>query len=492
MDDPRMKNVKNTQYDEGKPSKLSELLYLLLAFLAIGAVGVLAYFILNLVLFGSNDSEKDPVVAGLENSVELLDAHDGSDCSSFESQSNELFKTLSSDRKWYLIGSEFTSEQKRIIGNAQLNKSLDEASAGIKRFEIKFALVEGASSEPASSSDKVNFSGAIDISSTAPGKKKIVAIADTSCGKVTSSGHEVNISYPIYIAWTLDWEGKYVTQASMDQITRITASHGIEATHFYNPRLFTSAIAEGDRARYLNWVKDRRDNHGDEIGLHLHMFYDLVQAAGVQPQTGPAWGWPNASSELGYDVIVSGYSYDEMNKILDFSTNVFVQNGLNTPTLFRAGGWQTDSGTLQVLEDNGFLVDSSGRDRFTLGSNNIPVPWLLESTTQPYRPAYYSQNETNASPRDQMKIWEFPNNGLDSTANNYNFLYQRFVDNYDGSPLTERKTVNYLSHPDYFDYDVRNGIDTLFTMIDNHSYKADKGPVLYEDLGELYQIWIAD
>jgi hypothetical protein len=487
--DPRMKNSsKQNSRVNKKSSKGSDALYLMFAIFAILGIGALVLFILNLIFFsGSTDTNKGENIATGEESVELINADDGSNCDNFDAISAELVKSIKVDRNWYLIGEEFSEEERRIKVDIELKDSIDVLSKDIKRFDVKASIVNVDSTATLDGST-TNFSGYVPLGKTTPGKQKVVAVIDTSCGKVTSVAREINVSYPVYIVWTIDWEGKYVTQSNLDGMTTLSNKHSIRMTHFYNPRHLVSPTTTADQQRYLNWVKNRRDSFGEPIALHVHMFYDMVDKAGVAHKTQPAWGWPNQSNELGYDVVTTGYSKEEMIKILNWSKTQFENAGLGTPTLYRAGGWQADIGTLEALEETGFVVDSSGRERFTLGSNNIPVPWYLEADTQPYRPAKYSQNETNADRSDQMQIWEFPNNGLDSTAHNSGFLYEQFKMNFSGEPLKERKTVNYLSHADYFSYDY-TAMDQLLAILNGQLYSADKGPVVYSDLQETYEIW---
>jgi hypothetical protein len=212
------------------------------------------------------------------------------------------------------------------------------------------------------------------------------------------------------------------------------------------------------------------------------MFPDMVKAAGVEPQTSPAWGWYR---DDGYDILVSGYSYEDMNIILDWSQQQFLQNGLGDPDMFRAGGWFADEGTLQVLEDNGFVLDSSGRDKYSIGSNDVETHWNLSTTTQPYRPNKYDQNSREAP---NMDIWEFPNNGGSAFSIDENELYQAFSDNYSGKVLGQPKVVTYLSHPDWFEVD-KPRMDKTLTRIEENMYEDDNGPVIYTTLKYVYNIW---
>ncbi|MDD3661795.1 MAG: hypothetical protein PHG63_01900, partial [Candidatus Dojkabacteria bacterium] len=307
------------------------------------------------------------------------------------------------------------------------------------------------------------------------------------CGEFDTRGYSFNVSYPVYVTWTFDWEGNDVKQQYLNDMDELTRKHrDFPLTHFFNPRIYATDRVSPERAEYLTqWVIDRRDQYGHQIELHIHMFTDMVSAAGVAPHSDPAWGW---TTHDGYDVLVSGYSYDDTNKIVDWATAQFIAHGLGTPTMFRAGGWFADEETLLALQDNGFIADSSGRTAFSIGTNNAVSPWNLSITAQPFQPNVYDQN---SSAYPTMKIWELPNNGGDSWAFSKDDMYNRYRANYAGGVSDRMTVVTYLSHPDWF-YEDKPKMDALLTDIERDLYADDNGPVIFGTLEDVYLTWTSN
>ncbi|HEC65965.1 MAG TPA: DUF2334 domain-containing protein, partial [bacterium] len=290
------------------------------------------------------------------------------------------------------------------------------------------------------------------------------------------------VSYPLLVTWTQDWEGFDVSEQYLSDMERISSEHSLPITHFFNPRIYIAGDLSAQRKqRMTSWILDRQ-NKGDEIALHLHMHYDLVSATGVDVRTQPSWG----GRENGHDVLTSAYSYQEMKQILTWSKQQFQQNGLGTPTSFRAGGWFANLDTLSALQDTGFLLDSSGRTAYSWGPNQEQGFWQLGSTTRPYKPSSHNQNTSTPAPT--LSIWEFPNNGSDSWSYKTEDLIQRFNDNYRGGPLSEKQVITYLSHPHWFNTD-KPKIEQTFNYIDQFTYSRDSGPVKYVTLEQARITW---
>lgn len=321
----------------------------------------------------------------------------------------------------------------------------------------------------------------LDFSQMEIGEYEIVNVISTGCFDITTTPIIVTVSYPMFVMWTHDWEGYDVKQIYLDDIDRISRKHyDIPSVHFFNPRIYITGDLSASRAQYLtDWVIERRDTLGHEIALHLHMHTDMIEHVGLEPHESPAWGW---NTDDGYDVLTLGYDYDVITTLLEWSKNEFYKNGLGVPEVYRAGGWFADEGTLQALEDTGFVIDSSGRTKYHLGNGNILGPWDLPVDTQPYLPNIYNQN-LSVSPT--MDIWEFPNNGGDSWAFSEEEMKDRFNRNFGSGILSEPATVVYLSHPHWF-YEDSSKIDGLFSYIDMHLYSEGRGPVIYATYEDIY------
>lgn len=291
------------------------------------------------------------------------------------------------------------------------------------------------------------------------------------------------VSYPLYVAWTLDWEGYDVPDNELQNLTNFSQKHNdLPMTHLFNPRIYATSEMSQERVNSLtSWIIQRQAS-GDEIGLHLHMYYDLVQASGVQPRKEPKW---TDYLDNGLDVPCSAYTYDEFTKILNWAKAEFSKHGLGIPKSFRAGGWFADLSILKALEYTGFLIDTSGREAYVWGTANNKIPgfWKLNSTTKPYQPSKSNQN--SSSPAPTLAIWEFPNNGADSWFYTAEDLQKRFEDNYKNTFLLESQTLTYLSHPHEIHKDIQI-LEPVFTSIDQHLAERDQGPIIYVTLEDAY------
>jgi hypothetical protein len=120
-------------------------------------------------------------------------------------------------------------------------------------------------------------------------------------------------------------------------------------THMYSPRYLVVKTAELIRAgaEVTSYLLKAQASGRVEVGLHIHLFYDLITQLGVRPRAFPFAGDRTASCNYRrtivddrtdrYDVLITGYSPQECSKILDASTKAFVDSGLLRPKAFCAG-----------------------------------------------------------------------------------------------------------------------------------------------------------
>lgn len=321
------------------------------------------------------------------------------------------------------------------------------------------------------------YSVELSLRDVPPGKYQIQATVDTEAKQYRSPKTHIFVSQPLFVALTIDWEGTDVPDKNLDKLIELSNNHGkVPMTHLFNPRIYIDSATSPERAQYLTqWAQVRKLN-GDEIGMHLHMWYGIPQAAGVPTKTSPRW----AGLSDGHDVPCSAYSTEEFVQILTWAKNELFEQGLGIPITFRAGGWQADTKTLAALEQTGFRIDTSGREYAVWGS--LALPWKLTSTTKPYHPSIKNQNSSLPSP--QFGLWEFPNNGADSYVYSTDDMIKRFNDNYPRQPLTEKQTVVYLTHPHDFEKDFGK-LDPLYSYLDQYKAENDAGPVVYLTLEKI-------
>jgi hypothetical protein len=459
-------------------------------------------------------------------------------CNNFENSKDKLIDRVEPEKKWILIGDEFKEEQKLVMLKVKLASKAKRYFDRPDSIKIFYELINTENEQLtnnvvsgyfATSSlidvGELLFEEKINVESLPVGKYKVNIIVKFGCGESLASYENIFISYPLYVVWSFDWEGYNVKNEYLEKISALSQKHdNLPLSHVINPRLFiTKTIPQAQRDYIRDWLVERKNNNGDSLGLHLHMFYENLEAAkidipkkdltdletdfyaSVRTSTRSSsttiifdksklkkkqlydlvyWGY---GYDEGYDILVTNFGYRDLSKMLKWSKDVFKDLGFGIPTTYRSGGWYADSTTLRALQDNGFTVDSSGRTKYNFGTNKIPGFWDLSITTQPYQPSTQDQNSALAP---NMKIWEFPNNGGDSYWYTPEQMIERFNANWGvvGEPLEKRTAVVFLTHPDWFHIDEPK-VDKLFNYTDVYLNSRDSGPVLYKNLENLYNIW---
>ncbi|MCA9392308.1 hypothetical protein KC614_03840 [candidate division WWE3 bacterium] len=400
--------------------------------------------------------------------------------------------SISVSRHWFLIDAPESVTDNDLSITTTLSKEQESWLADVKAVNpVTYKLIDTRSQDIVREGTlQKMLSG--DYRTTVPASilpvGQYVLVVSVNYGEVeyARATDNIYVSYPLYISWTLDWEGYDVKDEYLSEISAISEKYNVPVTHFFNPRIYVNNDISVERAEYLTqWVSDRYEN-GDAIGLHMHMFPDMVSAAGVTPIEDPIqWG---STLTDGYDILTSQYGYEDMRKMFSWSKDEFAAHGLPTPILYRAGGWFADEVTLKAASDSGMLVDSSGRTAYNFGNNKVSGPWDLDTTMQPYHPSVEDQNIQGSV---NLPIWEFPNNGADSWAFTKEQMIKRFTDNYQTKVLSEKKIVTYLSHPEWFSHDDER-VRGLFDSISTYSFENDGGPVVFVTLDDAYSIWQND
>lgn len=138
--------------------------------------------------------------------------------------------------------------------------------------------------------------------------------------------------------------------------------HYLNAAYYTNGSLSEEVVTDKINSVLLE---------SDEIGLHLHPWENLVNAAGVDFIAGPTYfadeitpykGTPNELYPFGHrggDVPLWRYSKEDIRKLIRYSVKKLNEHGLQNITSFRAGGWQSDERVLEVLREEGFITESS-------------------------------------------------------------------------------------------------------------------------------------
>jgi hypothetical protein len=326
----------------------------------------------------------------------------------------------------------------------------------------------------------------VDVMDLKIGKNSVYLAIQSTDGIYRTNTTSFYYTAPVYVSWTMDWEGTAPEQRYLDSIAAVSEKHNVEITHYFNPRLYILLKATEQRKKEITqWVVERLKNNGDDIGLHLHMHHDMVEEAGVKSKYNIE-GWDKSIS--GYDIPTTEYSYDEVLKIIGWGKEKLPEQikkytGYEIPELqgYRAGGWFADLTTLKAIKAAGFLYDTSGRSSFAIGSNKVTQKWDLKNTSQPYKPSVSNQSRSSSQ---NLGLIEVPNNGSDSYWSGAKELITNFYANYTpGQFLDSDKILVYLSHPDWFYIDEPK-LNELFTELKKYRNDLDLGPVKYTTMRE--------
>lgn len=433
------------------------------------------------------DGKNDPLPTGpgvttVEENVAIPFPTDDPSCTEYTSFTNSTQVNVSIERLWNLVGEEFSDEDQKMDVYASIDSSI--ASSDIK---IQYVVEENGTTAIMDNTGDLNYHGVVNTKIFPKGTYTIRAVVTSKCLYLQSKPQTFHVSYPLYVLWTTDWEAQPASQsfiqAGFTQMESISSTYGIPITHFFNPRILINSSYAGMKDWMVDWIKGRRDNNGDEIALHLHMYYDLVQATGVNVRKEPKW----ANNEDGYDVPSSAYTYDEYMQILNWSIGQYEAYGLGKPVSYRAGGWYADASTLKAVQNSGIKIDSSGRTEYSIGSNDLSGYWRLPVTTVPYHPSLIDPNSDEYS--QKLTIWEVANNGGDSWSFPVNSMKERFEQNWvNHAPLSERRMVLYLSHPQWYTQEFPK-ITQVLQYISQYKYTDDNGPVVYVTVSQLGEVW---
>lgn len=385
---------------------------------------------------------------------------------------------ITSSRQWLLKGSNLSDEYSKQHIVLKIDKNIRDKLLPTITQSFNLAISTTNKQYPLTKNNDGDFETYINSDSLEVGDYIVQANIKLNTYEFKSQRIKFIVSYPLYITWSIDWEGFDVNNKYLDEMTALSAQFKIPMTQFFNPRIYNISVLSLQRKEYLtNWIKDRI-NIGDELGMHLHMFQDMVAASGVIPKSQPDWG----SRSNGYSTLTTAYSAPEFAKMLNWGIEQFKANGLGVPKGYRAGGWFINSELLTVLNDNGFVYDSSGRESYIFGIKPQKGFWNLGSTTKPYRPNTLNQN---SSSNPNLKLWEIPNNGLDSTNNTENVMISKYRDNFSGTPLPSSQILTFCTHPHWMNIDIPR-LEKLFSTIDSSAASHDNGPIIYKTIYNAY------
>jgi len=321
----------------------------------------------------------------------------------------------------------------------------------------------------------------IDFSKIEDGAHQLFIIRKNGSEIIRSNSTEFIISEPIYVGWTIDWEGVDPGKQNLENVAKIADEYKIPLTHFFSPRtLSTVKISDSRKKEITNWLKNRINNNGDELDMLLYFQFDMVQEAGVDAKFKEKT-WDNGLS--GYDMPGTVYNYDEYSKILNWGKQKIIDAGLPSPQGFRAGGWFVNEDNLKAIKNAGFLYDSSSIKPVELGENKIMQDWNITSLSQPYNISLINKNDRS---EDKNSLVEIPINGGDSYINSKEEIMDNFTSNYSSNSYSNTpKMIVYSSSPEWIETG-KESLENLFATVSNYRYDIDRGPIKFVTLNDWY------
>ncbi len=246
----------------------------------------------------------------------------------------------------------------------------------------------------------------------------------------------------LYVCLTFDWEGEHFNNIHEFKSIMDGIGTDIPVTHFICPAYFTGKIPRAENIINATVKKI------DEIGLHVHCYRSLIQAAGVEFRTEPDYYKQHSGLRKTKDILsrifpheftkklmqafisgrgvpLSAYKKIEIETILKFSAHV-LSNTLNREIQsFRSGGWLANDTVYEALISTGILVDSSAVPPQVVGKTNSYLP--DEGLTDDYGEAYPVFSDfVRALWGNSLQSTGFLSNSLRFNAFNDNITYDTF------------------------------------------------------------------
>lgn len=342
-----------------------------------------------------------------------------------------------------------------------------------------------------------------DLSELGPGEHELLLAAD---GSDTAFARRVfSRSHPLYVVVSTDWDDPDNTDTALALQEELHAEHAeLLLTHFVGPYTFTAPeVSDARRAELAAWVIGMRDDHGDEIGLHIHPWCNFVdqvdEILGGEPvpcRTTPSTVY-QAGDTSGYTIPVNAYTEEELTRQLLAADALFMENGLGKPTSFRAGGWTADLSTLRALAAAGHVADTSANnwrrmEEWEGVQNGVLYEWnsehwaTIDDTSQPYYP---STEDILVTGDEVVPVLEVPDNGIMVDYVSTTEMIDIFTANWDGSPLAAPVAYSIGYHPSNFIEMYQRRIDATLDHVDRFLASRNDGPVVYARLSDLTRVW---
>jgi hypothetical protein len=387
---------------------------------------------------------------------------------------------------WYLVGNALTP------GQDEVELVVDAPGEA----EVVDVWIDGGPGQRLTR-DGARFSGALDIGALAPGPHQILIAANTA--DTAAVALTFNRTHPLYFLMTTDWDFAEPGQTALDYHDQLRTEHPeLKYTHFIGPYTFTDPnLAEARKAELAAWAIARRDQHGDELGLHIHPWCHFVEAAGLACNTTLSTVYQTDAT--GYTIKLEAYGQAGFETLLDKADALFVERGLGKPVTFRAGGWTAVIDTLKALAAKGYVADTSAlnwaRLEEWIGNGNL-YTWNMTNwssmgdTSQPYYPNT-TDKQSDAAPT--VPILEVPDNAIMVDYVTRQEMIDIFALNWPGTALPEPRTYMMGFHPaPSMSVEEFRRLDGILDHADLYRASQHAGPVVYARLKDMPAVWPAD
>lgn len=182
----------------------------------------------------------------------------------------------------------------------------------------------------------------------------------TTAGEITSAAGRPLVK----VIMTVDWEGIDLRANNLQamknfryQFPSIPILHYLNAAYFTKPDAVANKVSTDIKSVLLPI---------DQLGMHIHGWKTLFEAAGVKHRRVPNWDPGNViitdndcRYDCGFNVPISAYTTEELRKVIAYSRKILNENGLGYAHHFRAGGWMMSGALANALSSEGFYTDSS-------------------------------------------------------------------------------------------------------------------------------------
>lgn len=348
--------------------------------------------------------------------------------------------------------------------------------------------------------DDLTFSISLSLAKVPAGEHRILMAADGSDTAFASLTFQR--SHPLYVFMSNDWDDPDNGDDKLKLQEQLHDEHPeLVITHFVGPYTFTDPDVSADRAELLaTWVKKMRDDHGDEIGMHIHPWCSFVESAGLTCRHEPSFAYKDGGADgdtTGYTVVLSAYTQEETEKMLDRGLAIFSEHGLGVPTGFRCGGWTAQIPTMKALASRGFVAEGSAANWRRMEEwegypGAILYDWnkehwiTINDTSQPYYP---SESDILESTPPTVPVLEVPDNGLLVDYVTGQEMIEVFQKNWDGSSLETPRVVSIGYHPPNFSTSYKARLTTALNHYEQYLASQDKGPVTYARMSDLPKVF---